>query len=79
MNTIQQEWESFRDEVIPDDAPNIQIIEMRRAFYAGAQAVLNLQIAITGPEISEDAGAAIIEGWHDELRIFADQVRKGKA
>jgi hypothetical protein len=33
---ILEGWNSYRREVIPSDAPAIQIEECRRAFYAGA-------------------------------------------
>lgn len=35
---MQEEFESYRREVIPVNAPMAQIVECRRAFYAGAQA-----------------------------------------
>lgn len=33
-------WRSFKDEVIPLSAPEVQLQEMQRAFFAGAQGVL---------------------------------------
>lgn len=38
--TMSELWESFRSSVMADDAPPIQVQEMRRAFYAGAFGVL---------------------------------------
>lgn len=34
--TVQEMWEGFRDAVIPKDAPQVQLLEMKRAFFAGA-------------------------------------------
>jgi len=77
MNTIQQQWETFSDLCMPKDAPEIQTQEMRRSFYAGAEGMI--QLLYTTFEVSEDAGVAMIEGWHEECRQFSQQVAQGKA
>lgn len=41
ISLLDHQWRQFQDEVIPLAAPELQREEMRRAFYAGAQAVLN--------------------------------------
>jgi len=33
---INDAWESYRDGVLPKDAPQVQVDECRKAFYAGA-------------------------------------------
>jgi hypothetical protein len=33
--TIRQEWEIFKAQVLPADAPEFQVEECRRAFYSG--------------------------------------------
>ena len=35
MGIIADEWQSYRDNVLPKDAMPIQVSETRRAFYAG--------------------------------------------
>jgi len=77
MNTIAQQWELFSKFVMPNDVPEIQRQEMRRAFYGGAESILRLQFAIG--DNSEDAGIAMIQGWYDECKLFAQQVAKGEA
>lgn len=52
---------------------------LRRAFYAGAEAMLRLIYAGTNKGVSEDAGVMMLEGWHDECRRFAHQVAQGSA
>lgn len=79
MNTIQQQWDFFNALVVPANAPDIQRIEMRRAFYAGAEAMMRIQWNIGGADVSEDAGVQILEGCRDELEGFAKQVTEGKA
>lgn len=79
MNTIQDQWNLFEATVLPKDAPDIQKQEMRRAFYAGAEAMARIQFAIGDKAVSEDAGVQILEGCHEELRSFASEVAQGKA
>ena len=44
MNEIEDRWKNYRLRVIPLDAPELQAVECRRAFYAGAQAVVDLAL-----------------------------------
>jgi hypothetical protein len=41
ISLLEWQWRDFRDEVIPLAASEQQLREMQRAFYAGAQGVLN--------------------------------------
>lgn len=71
MNTVQQAWEQFERAVISKDAGRVQRTEMKRAFYAGATAIVSVNAAIAEPGISEDAGVAILEGIQQEVMQFA--------
>lgn len=44
LTTIQQEWDDFAAKVGLSDAPDIQIQEMRRAFFAGQFAMFMFQM-----------------------------------
>lgn len=74
MNTIQEQWAQFRTLVVPKNAPPVQVSEMRMAFYAGVEAMLRIQFAISDDSISEDSGVAMLEGIHDECRRFASEI-----
>lgn len=78
MNTLQSQWQSYADNVLPKDAPTVQRIETRRAFYAGAGAFFGL---MTGDvcDVSDDAGVAMIENWRQELAAFNAAVQAGSA
>jgi hypothetical protein len=76
-NTLQQHWESFSKIVIPEQASLIQVIEMKRAFYAGAQSFNAAQHNATNKNISENAGIEILKGLEDELIRFAIEVENG--
>jgi len=72
--TIAEQWDAFSALVMPKDAPTLQRLEMRRAFYAGFEAALRIQWGIGDKSISEDAGIAIIEGLHQECKLFAARI-----
>jgi hypothetical protein len=46
MKRIEEQWLSYLAEVIPADAGETQVQESRRAFYAGARALLMLQVRL---------------------------------
>lgn len=78
MNTIQEEFDGYAKAVLHMVPPNsVQMIETRRAFYAGAQSVLKVMSKIG--DVSDEAGAAIIEGLATEVLNFAMDVGEGKA
>ena len=79
LNTISAQWESLSATVMPKDASLVQIQEMRRMFFAGASAMLQLQFVIGADSFSEDAAIAMIEGWHEECRMFGQQILNGTA
>lgn len=79
MNTIAEQWATFAAMVMPKDAEPVQRQEMRRAFYAGAEAMLRLQWIAGDSRVTENGAMAMIEGWHDECRRFALQVAAGTA
>lgn len=78
MNTLQAEWESYLKVAIPEDAHEIQLIETRRAFYAGAKAFFSLQLNMPDG-ITEAVEEAILTGWSGELKQFYQDLESGKA
>lgn len=73
MDTMQQRWQSYRDDVIPKDASAVQINECRLAFYAGAIAALN--VTLTVADMTEEEGFSALESVHTELSEFARDYR----
>src|SRR5688572_7099004 len=51
-NHVKSQWDTYRV-VMPKDAGATQIIETRRAFYAGAQALLHLMLKKFEPGLEE--------------------------
>jgi len=67
MNTVQLEWWSFFEAVMSPNAPQVQVSEMKKAFYAGSFSMLNMVVKIAN-EYPEDVAEKIIEGFREEFQ-----------
>jgi hypothetical protein len=75
VKRVQALWESYLAEVIPAKAPNIQIVECQRAFYAGAQGLLSaITTGLTPGLEAEQEDLAMMDGIAAELKAFAVNV-----
>jgi hypothetical protein len=79
MTKIASQWDSYALDVIPLNALRVQRFESRRAFYAGAAAVLHLLWELSADDVSVDTGAASIETIIQECALFKQDVLEGKA
>lgn len=79
MGNIEKLWQSFRANVIAANASDIQLIEMRRAFYAGAASLMGICHAVGDDNVTEDEGEMILKNCEIELDIFSKLVEAGKA
>lgn len=69
-------WESYRAVIIPPTAPEIQITETKKAFFAGAQHLFSSIMAILDPgaePTEQDLQrmtdiAAELEDWCEEMK-----------
>lgn len=78
LKTLAKAWDTFCEEIMPSDAPTIQYVEMRRAFYAGAAALAKITNRIGGPDVSEEEAMSILNGVHRELGQFGIDLQNGK-
>jgi len=80
MRLIEGQWAQFREKVISANASDIQLREMRRAFYAGAWAYYALVMNRLNPT-SEPTGDDIqlLAGLDDEMREFGESILRGEA
>lgn len=73
--TVKKMWESFNQEVIASDAPQIQRDEMRKAFYGGFSVALKFVMSMGDDDTkSEDDAVKQIEDWAEELMDFAAEM-----
>ena len=78
-DTVKGAWESFEAHVIPADSPLVQVQECRRAFYAGAMAMLSMCESVGETGVSEDEGVRRLEGWRKECERFIAMMNMGRA
>jgi hypothetical protein len=72
---IETLWLSYRQRVIPKDAPKVQIDECQLAFYAGATALFSTIISILQPgQEATDADLETMSAIEAELRGFAEDI-----
>jgi len=77
---IEEAWLSYREAVIPKDAGSTQLIESRRAFYAGAHGLFTAIMMILEPgSEATDADLRTMTSIDGELRRFNSQVKAGLA
>lgn len=79
MRTIADLYVRFERDMVPLDAGREQRQETKRAFYAGVLALLVLEMQIAEDNLSDEAGAAILEGIGQECVAFKDAVLEGTA
>ena len=76
---VAEEWEFYASEVLSPQASPIQRVETRRAFYAGAQAVLCKIIGRLSPSAEATADdLEMMQNLFDELQEFMVSVVQGK-
>lgn len=73
---IMEEWNVFREMVIPKDAPETQLREMRRSFFAGASMCFTLLVNKTE---TEDLGMKLMDDLDAEFHDFAERTKTGAA
>jgi hypothetical protein len=79
MKSVAQNWTEFARAVLHPDAHPSQHQEMRRAFYAGAWAMLCEFVALGGPTVSEDSAIAYMDMVRKECEAFKRNVSRGNA
>lgn len=77
---MAEQWDQLARSVLTAGTPATQRQEMRRAFYAGAQAILFRVIAALAPDSEPTADdLRVMEDLQRELSDFAEAVKEGRA
>ena len=72
---IAEKFSSYRRDVIPSDAPPVQIEECRRAFFAGAVSLYSIVMAGLSPSPGvTDDDMSFMEDIDAELKAFPKSV-----
>lgn len=67
--TLSDYWEEFAERILHPDAPLVQRLEVRRAFYVGAASVLEAYLVI-GTERDEEFATQVLRNLEDEITVF---------
>ncbi len=76
--TVAEEWKEFR-KLIPEYAPDVQVTEMRRAFYCGATAVFGLMTDLDSGSDATDLDLEYYVSLEKELEDFQEAIARGEA
>jgi len=80
MRTLKSQWAEYRERVVPATAPAVQVLECRRAFYAGAECLLRAIMQGLDPGLEPtDADLSRMESIEAELSAFAADVTARRA
>lgn len=77
FTTMRAGWESYRASLMPPDAGEVQVIECRRAFYAGAVHLFGA--VVDNSNLPESEAMKRLVDFQNELAAFPLAVRDGKA
>ena len=77
---LASDWASYAEKVIPAGAPELQYIESRRAFYAGAGTLLGILLKALEPGSEPtEQDLALMDQIKAELDEFNADVVAGRA
>lgn len=75
---IEAGWVGYRIQVIHETAPEIQLTESRKAFFAGAQHLFaSMMTALDPGSEPTDADMRRMDNINAELEAFVEELKKG--
>lgn len=74
---VRQMWMDYR-KIIPPNSPEAQFRECKRAFYAGAKAMMKLLVEVERLAPNEDMAVLAMATIDKELNMFANDVLIGR-
>lgn len=78
-NHIEAAWQGYFRKVLPDNASEIQIVETKRAFFAGAFAFFQITMTNLEPGLTETPlDIHLMENLTQEIKTFCEDVKTGK-
>jgi len=76
MKLLETQWVSYRNQVLPKQAPPIQVQECRRAFYAGACAYQHLAMMLGEDQAGTATVTERLKKLNEEIHEFTARVLK---
>lgn len=79
VKLIDEYWQRYHDKVLlPNNAGVVQIVETRRAFYAGCQALFVL-VTEKAADFTDEQAEAHFKIIDTEIQWFRDLLKEGQA
>lgn len=66
---ILDSWNGFRAMVLPKDASEAQVADMKKAFFGGAGVMFEIMSMVSGA-LTEDAAVRVMDALHREIHDF---------
>jgi hypothetical protein len=77
--TLDEEWRDFDRQCIPPTAPELQRVEMKRAWYAGAATFFSLAGDLDSEPDATELDLAYVTSLENEIKAFAIALSEGRA
>lgn len=74
---ILEGWNSFRAAAFPNGAPELQLKELRCAFFSGALVATNVCVRKGGAAETEEEGLKVLGDLQAEFDGYLERVKKG--
>ena len=77
---MAEQWDQFARAVLPPNCSTTQRWEMRRAFYAGAQAIFaGILLALAPESEPTESDLQMMDNLQAEINRFNEDVKQGRA
>lgn len=77
---IENQWRGFAKAIGIDDAPEVQRVEMRRAFFAGVACIFKIAHEVDdGTEEPTEADMQLMREIDAELKAYVVELKNGRA
>jgi hypothetical protein len=73
MKTLHQMWESFTKAIYPNGMVPLQEMQLKDAFFAGADVAFET-ISWASSQKTEEEAMAILAGFHEEIGVHAAEI-----
>ncbi|HEX6824760.1 MAG TPA: hypothetical protein VF077_00475 [Nitrospiraceae bacterium] len=78
QETLGGNWRKYRKEVIPWNAPPVQVMESQRAFYAGAWTLYNMILGnLDEGDEPTPKDLDLMAKLYEEMTSFNERIRRG--
>lgn len=79
MIHVRKLWDKFQDDAMPKDASLVQLVEMRRAFYAGAALLFQEMMGrAEDPYVTDEEGSKFVAEVELEIEQYVQDLETNR-